>query len=129
MVLPSRGIQLIYRWSTTDCHGIVNGTNAAHHCQTGNIDRTSISSAQEGRHDEIYVLQQGGCAVFQTCAIGFETGATGMDKRAAGNAWYCILTCRVLIVGYFKASFDGKIDKQDTVGLSLYKRIWPRLGV
>ena len=35
----------------------------------------------------------------------------------------------VLTVGYFKASFDGKIDKQDTVGLSLYKRIWPRLGV
>jgi len=31
--------------------------------------------------------------------------------------------------GYFKSNFDGKIDKQDTVGLSLYKRIWPRLGV
>ena len=35
----------------------------------------------------------------------------------------------LLILGYFKAMFDGKIDKQDTVGLSLHKRIWPILGV
>jgi pre-rRNA-processing protein TSR1 len=34
-----------------------------------------------------------------------------------------------LTLGYFKATFDGKIDKQDTVGMSLYKRIWPKLGV
>ena len=28
--------------------------------------------------------------------------------------------------GYFKATFDGKIDPQDAVGVSLYKRVWPR---
>jgi pre-rRNA-processing protein TSR1 len=28
--------------------------------------------------------------------------------------------------GYFKASFDGKINPMDAVGVSLYKRIWPR---
>ena len=52
-----------------------------------------------------------------------------MDKRTAGNARYCRLLRGLLTEGYFKASFDGKIDKQDTVGLSLYKRIWPRFGV
>ncbi|KAK6371835.1 ribosome biogenesis protein tsr1 [Exophiala oligosperma] len=28
--------------------------------------------------------------------------------------------------GYFKATFDGKINPLDAVGVSLYKRIWPR---
>lgn len=28
--------------------------------------------------------------------------------------------------GYFKANFDGKINPQDSVGVSLYKRVWPR---
>lgn len=28
--------------------------------------------------------------------------------------------------GYFKATFDGKINPQDAVGVSLYKRVWPR---
>ena len=28
--------------------------------------------------------------------------------------------------GYFKATFDGKINPQDSVGVSLYKRMWPR---
>ena len=28
--------------------------------------------------------------------------------------------------GYFKATFDGKINPQDSVGVSLYKRVWPR---
>ena len=28
--------------------------------------------------------------------------------------------------GYFKATFDGKINPMDAVGISLYKRVWPR---
>ena len=28
--------------------------------------------------------------------------------------------------GYFKAIFDGRINPQDSVGVSLYKRVWPR---
>ncbi|KAI0479279.1 AARP2CN domain-containing protein [Xylariaceae sp. FL0804] len=28
--------------------------------------------------------------------------------------------------GYFKANFDGRINPQDAVGVSLYKRVWPR---
>ena len=51
-----------------------------------------------------------------------------MDQRTVGNTWYVHIKL-VLMIGYFKATFDGKIDKQDTVGLSLYKRVWPRLGI
>ncbi|RDA85458.1 hypothetical protein CP532_1026 [Ophiocordyceps camponoti-leonardi (nom. inval.)] len=28
--------------------------------------------------------------------------------------------------GYFKATFDGRVNPQDAVGVSLYKRMWPR---
>lgn len=28
--------------------------------------------------------------------------------------------------GYFKAPFDGKINPMDAIGVSLYKRVWPR---
>ena len=28
--------------------------------------------------------------------------------------------------GYFKATFDGRINPMDAVGVSLYKRVWPR---
>jgi len=28
--------------------------------------------------------------------------------------------------GYYKATFDGKINPMDAVGVSLYKRVWPR---
>ncbi|KAI2632369.1 DUF663-domain-containing protein [Hypoxylon sp. NC1633] len=31
--------------------------------------------------------------------------------------------------GYFKANFDGRINPQDSVGVSLYKRMWPRNAV
>lgn len=27
--------------------------------------------------------------------------------------------------GYFKANFDRRIQPQDSVGISLYKRVWP----
>lgn len=29
--------------------------------------------------------------------------------------------------GYFKATFDGKINPMDAIGVSLYKRVWPRV--
>jgi pre-rRNA-processing protein TSR1 len=31
--------------------------------------------------------------------------------------------------GYFKANFDGRINPQDAIGVSLYKRVWPRTAV
>ena len=31
--------------------------------------------------------------------------------------------------GYFKANFDGRINPQDAIGVSLYKRVWPRNAV
>ncbi|MCJ1274706.1 hypothetical protein MMC21_002504 [Puttea exsequens] len=31
--------------------------------------------------------------------------------------------------GYFKAEFDGRINPMDAVGVSLYKRVWPRVAV
>ncbi|KAI1139552.1 DUF663-domain-containing protein [Hypoxylon sp. FL0543] len=31
--------------------------------------------------------------------------------------------------GYFKANFDGRINPQDAVGVSLYKRVWPRNAI
>ncbi|KAK6438371.1 ribosome biogenesis protein tsr1 [Oleoguttula sp. CCFEE 5521] len=31
--------------------------------------------------------------------------------------------------GYFKATFDGKINPMDSVAVSLYKRMWPRSAV
>jgi pre-rRNA-processing protein TSR1 len=30
--------------------------------------------------------------------------------------------------GYFKATFDGKVNSMDAVGVSLYKRVWPRVA-
>ncbi|KAK4228379.1 hypothetical protein QBC38DRAFT_475119 [Podospora fimiseda] len=31
--------------------------------------------------------------------------------------------------GYFKCTFDGRINPQDSIGVSLYKRVWPRNAV
>jgi hypothetical protein len=60
----------------------------------------------------------------------FPSKADGVGSK---NLWELTVSTSLdkilTAVGYFKATFDGKIDKQDTVGMSLYKRIWPKLGV
>lgn len=65
---------------------------------------------------------------FKPVQLVSKQGRRGRIKEPLGThgdiAWQCMLT-----LGYFKATFDGKIDKQDTVGLSLYKRVWPISGV
>jgi len=43
-----------------------------------------------------------------------KRGRSGFVKEALGTH------------GYLKATFDGKINPQDSVGVSLYKRMWPR---
>lgn len=30
--------------------------------------------------------------------------------------------------GYFKATFDGRVNPLDSIGVSLYKRVWPRIS-
>lgn len=30
--------------------------------------------------------------------------------------------------GYFKATFDGRVNPLDSIGVSLYKRVWPRVS-
>jgi pre-rRNA-processing protein TSR1 len=56
---------------------------------------------------------------------GRRGGSRNLWKFTVSTSLSKILTA----TGYFKVTFDGKIDKQDTVGMSLFKRIWPKLGV
>jgi pre-rRNA-processing protein TSR1 len=51
---------------------------------------------------------------FKALKVWTKRGRTGFIKEALGTH------------GYFKASFDGKLDAMDAVGVSLYKRVWPR---
>lgn len=43
-----------------------------------------------------------------------KSGRSGFIKESLGTH------------GYFKATFDGKLSSQDTVGMALFKRMWPR---
>lgn len=43
-----------------------------------------------------------------------KSGRSGYIKESLGTH------------GYFKATFDGKLTSQDTVGMALFKRMWPR---
>jgi len=56
-------------------------------------------------------------AYFHALQLWTKRGRSGYVKEPLGTH------------GYFKATFDGKINPQDAVGVSLYKRVWPRNAV
>ena len=51
---------------------------------------------------------------FKALQLWTKRGRSGFIKESLGTH------------GYFKATFDGKINPQDSIGVSLYKRMWPR---
>ncbi|EFX06206.1 pre-rRNA processing protein [Grosmannia clavigera kw1407] len=51
---------------------------------------------------------------FKALPLWTKRGRSGYIKEALGTH------------GYFKATFDGRINPQDSIGVSLYKRVWPR---
>lgn len=51
---------------------------------------------------------------FKALPLWTKRGRSGYIKEALGTH------------GYFKATFDGRINPQDSVGVSMYKRVWPR---
>ncbi|KAH8730369.1 hypothetical protein GQ44DRAFT_700208 [Phaeosphaeriaceae sp. PMI808] len=51
---------------------------------------------------------------FKSLPLWTKRGRSGFIKESLGTH------------GYFKANFDGKINPMDAVGVSLYKRVWPR---
>ena len=51
---------------------------------------------------------------FKALQLWTKRGRSGFIKESLGTH------------GYFKATFDGRINPQDAVGVSLYKRVWPR---
>ncbi|KAI9373844.1 hypothetical protein BJX61DRAFT_541312 [Aspergillus egyptiacus] len=51
---------------------------------------------------------------FKALQLWTKRGRTGYIKESLGTH------------GYFKATFDAKINPQDSVGISLYKRVFPR---
>ncbi|KAL8319059.1 hypothetical protein RB597_006041 [Gaeumannomyces tritici] len=51
---------------------------------------------------------------FKALPLWTRRGRSGFIKESLGTH------------GYFKATFDGKINPQDSIGVSLYKRVWPR---
>ena len=54
---------------------------------------------------------------FKALQLWTKRGRSGFIKESLGTH------------GYFKATFDAKINPMDAVGVSLYKRVWPRLAV
>ncbi|GFF50851.1 ribosome biogenesis protein tsr1 [Aspergillus lentulus] len=51
---------------------------------------------------------------FKALQLWTRRGRSGYIKESLGTH------------GYFKATFDGKINPQDSIGISLYKRVFPR---
>ncbi|KAL5594339.1 hypothetical protein BROUX41_001278 [Berkeleyomyces rouxiae] len=54
---------------------------------------------------------------FKALPLWTKRGRTGFMKETLGTH------------GYFKATFDSKINPQDAVGVSLYKRMFPRKAI
>lgn len=54
---------------------------------------------------------------FKALQLWTKRGRSGFIKESLGTH------------GYFKATFDGVINPQDAVGISLYKRIFPRRAI
>ncbi|KAI1381555.1 DUF663-domain-containing protein [Hypoxylon crocopeplum] len=54
---------------------------------------------------------------FKALPLWTKRGRSGYIKETLGTH------------GYFKANFDGRINPQDAVGVSLYKRVWPRSAI
>jgi pre-rRNA-processing protein TSR1 len=53
-------------------------------------------------------------AWFSALPLWTKRGRQGFIKESLGTH------------GYFKATFDGRINPMDAIGVSLYKRVWPR---
>ncbi|KAH8705635.1 putative pre-rRNA processing protein Tsr1 [Talaromyces proteolyticus] len=53
---------------------------------------------------------------FKALQLWTRRGRSGFVKESLGTH------------GYFKATFDAKINPQDSIGISLYKRVFPRLA-
>jgi pre-rRNA-processing protein TSR1 len=53
-------------------------------------------------------------AWFKALQLWTKRGRSGFIKESLGTH------------GYFKATFDGRINPMDAVAVSLYKRVWPR---
>ena len=53
---------------------------------------------------------------FKALQLWTKRGRSGFIKESLGTH------------GYFKATFDAKINPQDAIGVRLYKRVWPRVA-
>ncbi|EAW14137.1 small subunit rRNA maturation protein TSR1 [Aspergillus clavatus NRRL 1] len=53
---------------------------------------------------------------FKALQLWTRRGRSGYIKESLGTH------------GYFKATFDGKLNPQDSIGISLYKRVFPRMA-
>ncbi|AGO12405.1 AaceriAER051Cp [[Ashbya] aceris (nom. inval.)] len=54
---------------------------------------------------------------FKSIPLFTKSGRSGFIKESLGTH------------GYFKATFDGKLSAQDTVAMSLFRRVWPKTSL